>query len=49
LLRQANDLAVAINLQPRYVVLAITARRDQPHKERRADGDDRRAAGPAGP
>jgi len=36
-------LAVAINLEPLSVVVAIAARRSQQYNESRADGDDRRA------
>src|SRR5205085_11834552 len=41
---QANDLAVAINLQPQSVALATATPRSQLHKQRRVGGYLRRAA-----
>ena len=41
--RQASALTVAINLEPRFVALAIATRRRQRPNERRADGYNRRA------
>jgi hypothetical protein len=42
---QANELAVAINLEKRSAAVAIASRCSSHHDERRADGDQRRDDG----